>query len=391
MNWIVAPLVAASMGLAIGSSMPGAKAQPAGGGGVAPVGTTTPAIAPPTAPIQDTSAPPTTPPVNDPIVQTDLTIGKPPNTQDITIVEHKCKNPKTGKDVASYLGFDQTTGAMVGEFTKRPPSDPKSAFSPWKGPTPVAGPCPPKTLVMVIPKKPPATTGGVKIRPNWMFSGGLGGTVLVPNVKFDYLGTGVGPGASQTLSPARVMPTLEFDARHPIGNGMAIGASGNFMLPISGASTKNVTANVPGTLSYTQGLAANAFVNWLYEFCDWAAASEEDYYDCLDWADYQAPIRVRFILGAGFALDQWKASEVFPGNGDNFSTGWQTNIEPSFQAGVSLKSPYLGGGWTQLLVTDTLGGGTKTMPGGNAASFGTAKFGNNVGVTLKYVLPFGDP
>ncbi|MDE1904203.1 MAG: hypothetical protein KGI46_10135, partial [Alphaproteobacteria bacterium] len=181
MNWIVAPLMAASIALAIALPASNVSAQPGpGGGGTAPIGSPTPTNAPPTAEIQDTAAPPSTPPTADPVVQKDLTIGKPPNTQDVTIVEHKCVNPTTKKTVTSYLGFDQTTGALVGEFTKRPANDPVSAYNPWKGPTPVAGPCPPKTLTMIIPPPPKSATGGIKIKPQLIFDGGVGGTFLRP-------------------------------------------------------------------------------------------------------------------------------------------------------------------------------------------------------------------
>lgn len=391
MNWIVAPLMAASIALAIGLTAVGALAQPAGGGttgagGIAPTGSPTTTSAPPTAQITDNIGGTTT---SMPIDATGLTIGPPP--QDVTIVH----TPKgyCGKDDPGgmYLGFDEKTGMLVGMFSKRPPSDPKSAFNPWKGPDrlpPGMPPCPKPTLVMNVPPPPKSATGGIKIKPQLIFDGGVGGTFLRPDLKVNYLGTAVGSGASTTFNDVNFMPTLELDIWHPIGRGMAIGTSGNFLFPVQGKSSKNVTANgVAGTQSFQQGLAFNMYVNWAYNFCDWTAYDEEDYEDCLDW--YLGP-PVRVYAGAGFALTQWQASNIFPGNGDNFSTGWQTTVTPSFQIGTQLKFKGFPG-MVDVHFNDILPGGNVTMPGGNGASFGTAKMGNTLAFGLKWVYRLGDP
>ncbi len=268
-----------------------------------------------------------------------------------------------GGPVENYM-----TSGPTGATNEPPPQAPTSAP-------------PPQTA-----QTPPAS---VNAQPDWRFSGALGATMLIPNVMVGWQGTGTGGAINTTFNSVQVMPTLELDVWHPVTNsGLSLGASGNVMFPFQGTNNKTVSnGTFSGTESYKQGLAGSAYFNVgapVSSTIDYLSGTPHSYSFS---SIYNTPQAFWFV-GAGLAVDQYKASAVFPGAGDYFSAT-HTDVVPAFQAGITGKWP-MGQSWMSVTgqVQDFLPGGTVTMPFGNAASYGTAKAGNTVGVTLKAGMPF---
>ncbi len=213
--------------------------------------------------------------------------------------------------------------------------------------------------------------------------------MLIPNVMVGWQGTSTGGAINTTFNSVQVMPTLELDVWHPVTNsGLSLGASGNVMFPFQGTNNKTVSNGTNnGTESYKQGLAGSAYFNVgapVSSTIDYLSGTPHSYSFS---SIYNTPQAFWFV-GAGLAVDQYKASAVFPGAGDYFSAT-HTDVVPAFQAGITGKIPMRDRFMSVTgLVQDFLPGGTVTMPGGNAASYGTAKAGNTVGVTLKAGMPF---
>ena len=231
-----------------------AFAQGPGGGAPAPV---------PTAQIQNPGGTPAT--LNWQIEQTDLTVGTGDKSQEVTIVKVPkgfCKDANGADLPESHLGFDQKTGALVGEFTpvKRAANDFRP---PWSGPNAIKGNCPPKTLTMVI-KKAAATDqpagGGVKTNPDRPDAGG--GVRVGPGRRFDnatqsvielgggagllfnfeqtrvkFTGSAVGSGGVFDQSSVDVMPDFQFWMNYrPAGwNGYYLGFAADLAIPTEGA------------------------------------------------------------------------------------------------------------------------------------------------------------
>jgi len=248
---------------------------------------------------------------------------------------------------------------------------------------------PPQTAQTPPPQTAQTPPTSVNAQPDWRFSGALGATFLIPNVMVGWQGTGTGGAINTTFNTVQVMPTLELDVWHPVTNsGLALGASGNLMLPFQGTNNKTVSnGTFSGTESYKQGLAGSAYFNVgapVSSTIDYLYGKPHSY----DFSSLRYKSEVFWYAGAGLAVDQYKASAVFPTAGDNFSAT-HTDVQPAFQVGVVGKVPFADRFMSFTgQVQDILPGGTVTMPGGNATSYGTAKAGNTIGVTLKAGMPF---
>ena len=199
------------------------------------------------------------------------------------------------------------------------------------------------------------------------FSVSFGATGLFTNTKVGWLGTGTGGGVTTRFSEFDAMPTVGGSwTLWALAPEVRVSVSGNVMFPVSGSWSRNVmSGGFAGTESFRQGTAGDAFVNLTGS-------------PAMGW---------NIIGGAGVAANHYKASAVFPTAGDNFS-GSRTDVVPAFQAGLWGNA---WGGVFTVMVVDFLPGRSFIMPGGNAISFGTAKAENTVGVTAKWVVPFGVP
>jgi Chaperone of endosialidase len=227
--------------------------------------------------------------------------------------------------------------------------------------------CPPKTTPTSIAQAPQVSVG-------------IGATVLIPHVQVGWMGTGTGGGVTSTFSNAQFMPTLEIDVPlttisvgpAPVG----IGVSGNLMIPTGSTSSRNVSAGgFSGTESFKQGVAGSAFVNASIPVGP--LLRQEGINE----------LTANLVLGAGVGVNEYKASSVFPGAADNFSTS-HTDVVPAFQVGTNVS--FAGGGTTlSVFIQDFLPGTTATMPGGSLVSFGTGKAENTLGITAKVTVPLG--
>jgi len=282
-----------------------------------------------------------------------------------------------------------TTPAQQGGFNPVPPTDTEQ--TPEETPVRIEIASTPQPSPQTAPPPQTAQTppGGVKQQPDWRFSGALGGTFLIPNVMVGWQGTLSGGAINTTFNTVQVMPTLELDVWHPVtASGLALGASGNLMLPFQGTYSKTVSnGTFSGTESYKQGLAGSAYFNVgapVVSTYQYLTGTPHSY----DFSSLNTSPQAFWFVGAGLAVDQYKASAVFPTAGDYFGAT-HTDVVPAFQAGITGKIP-MGQRFMSVTgqVQDLLPGGTVTMPNGNSASYGTVKAGNTVGVTLKAGMPF---
>ncbi|HXP13673.1 MAG TPA: hypothetical protein VN795_08435 [Stellaceae bacterium] len=305
------------------------------------------------------------------------------------------QGPPTGATIDKGSLGDKATNPTTGDtFTwdedVPPPGKPNDPPVPGSGKGWVNN----KTKKSLCTPPPPAAVapapGGIKQQqPEWRFSGALGGTLLIPNVMVGWQGTGTGGTLNTTFNTVQVMPTVELDVWHPITNsGLALGASGNLMFPFQGTYSKTVSNGTnSGMETFKQGLAGSAYFNVgapVSSTIDYLYGEPHSY----DFSSLRYKPEAFWYIGAGLAVDQYKAGAVFPGAGDFFGAT-HTDVVPAFQVGVVGKVPFADR-FLSLTgqVQDFLPGSTVTMPGGNSVSYGTVKAGNTVGVTLKAGMPF---
>jgi hypothetical protein len=188
------------------------------------------------------------------IEQTDLTVGTGDKSQDVTIVRVPkgfCKDANGGDLPESHLGFDQKTGALVGEFTpvKRAANDFRP---PWSGPNAIKGNCPPKNLTMVVKKAaaPNQPAGGVRAGTGRRFDnetqsvfewgGGLGVLFNFESTRVTFSGSAVGSGGVFNQSGVDIMPDAQLWANfRPAGwHGVYLGLAADVAVPTQGAQNR---------------------------------------------------------------------------------------------------------------------------------------------------------